>query len=222
MPSLARAAEAGEEPAGSWLTLGFFAANFVAFLFILIRFALPLARSFFADRAASIRASLEKAQSAMAEADALARAAEARKAGLDAELARIKAELEAETAYQIARIGEIAQGAHRTTEARHRDYRGRDNRGGAAPRAREAGGGGGRSCARPDRAQLQRRRSGPPDRGLHGQARAGGAAMKGSRVAKRYARALLEIARARTGGEVGRRTRAAGALWSTRRNSARG
>ena len=109
MPSLARAAEAGKEPAGSWLTLGFFAANFVAFLFILIRFALPLARSFFTDRAASIRASLEKAQSAMAEADALARAAEARKAALDAELARIKAGFETETSYQIARIGEIAK-----------------------------------------------------------------------------------------------------------------
>jgi len=118
IPSLARAAGAGKEPAGSWLTLGFFAVNFVAFLLILIRFAVPLARSFFSARAASIRASLEKAESAMAEAATAARAAEARKAALDAELARIKGEFETETSYQIARVHEIAQ-AH--TERLRRD-----------------------------------------------------------------------------------------------------
>jgi F0F1-type ATP synthase membrane subunit b/b' len=118
MPSIARAAEASKEPAGSWLTLGFFAANFVAFLFILIRFALPLAKSFFTDRATSIRTSLGKAESALAEAGALAHAAEARKAALDAELARLKAEFATETSYQIARVREIAQ-AH--TERLRRD-----------------------------------------------------------------------------------------------------
>ncbi len=109
MPAVARAAESGAEPKGSWLTLGFFAANFVAFLFILIYYAVPLARSFFTDRAASIRASLGKAESALAEADTLARAAEARKAALESELARIKAEFDAQTNYQLARIRELAK-----------------------------------------------------------------------------------------------------------------
>ncbi|MHB8384096.1 MAG: F0F1 ATP synthase subunit B family protein [Candidatus Binataceae bacterium] len=109
MPSLALAAESGSEQAGSWVTLGFFAANFAAFLFILIYFAVPLARSFFTDRAASIRASLGRAESALAEADAIARAAEARKAALESDLARIKAEFETETNFQIARLRELAK-----------------------------------------------------------------------------------------------------------------
>ncbi|MGC1678295.1 MAG: hypothetical protein WA740_12275 [Candidatus Binataceae bacterium] len=109
MPGIARAAESGAEPTGSWLTLGFFTANFAAFVIILIYYAIPLARSFFTDRAASIRATLGKAESALAEADALARAAEARKAALESELARIKAEFDAQTNYQLARIRELAK-----------------------------------------------------------------------------------------------------------------
>jgi F0F1-type ATP synthase membrane subunit b/b' len=109
MPKVVCAAEGAVEPTGSWLTLGFFTANFVAFLFILIYFAVPLARSFFTDRAASIRASLGKAESALAEAEANARAAEARKAALESELARIRAEFETQTNYQIARVRELAK-----------------------------------------------------------------------------------------------------------------
>ncbi len=109
VPSAAHAAEGGSESGGSWLTLGFFALNFAAFLFVAIYFALPLARSFFTSRADSIRASLDSARNALDEAQTLARDAEARTAALDAELARIKAEFETETNYQIARIREIAQ-----------------------------------------------------------------------------------------------------------------
>ncbi|MGH7780411.1 MAG: hypothetical protein ACREQR_11345 [Candidatus Binataceae bacterium] len=109
MPSIARAAEnAAAEPSGSWLTLGFFAANFVAFLFIVLNYAAPLARSFFTDRATAIRTSLGKAEGALIEAEAQARAAEARKAALESELARIKGEFEAETNYQVARVRELA------------------------------------------------------------------------------------------------------------------
>ncbi|HVA79424.1 MAG TPA: hypothetical protein VNF29_00690 [Candidatus Binataceae bacterium] len=114
IPSVAGAAETAAETPGSWLTLGFFAANFAAFLFIVIRFAAPLARSFFTDRAASIRSSLEKSQRALAEAEALAGAAESRKSALAAELARVKVEFETETNFQAARIRELARaGAER-------------------------------------------------------------------------------------------------------------
>ena len=53
-PRIAMAATEAPEERGSWLLLFFFTINFILFVFILGYFAVPLARKFFADRAATI------------------------------------------------------------------------------------------------------------------------------------------------------------------------
>ena len=108
-PSAARAAAEAEEPQGSWLLLLFFTINFILFVFVLGYFAVPLARKFFADRAATIRTGLSRAERAFAEAQDLANKAAARMAALEAELKKTASEIEEETAFQLAKVAELAK-----------------------------------------------------------------------------------------------------------------
>ncbi len=107
-PQVALAAEEAREDHGSWLLLLFFTINFALFVYVLMHFAAPAVKKFFADRASTIRSGLSRAESAFSEAQDLANKAVARMAALDAELKKLGAELDAETAFQAARIREIA------------------------------------------------------------------------------------------------------------------
>src|SRR5437879_5607082 len=102
------AAEGGEEAGGSWVMLAFFAINFAVFAAILVYYAAPMARKFFADRASRIKADLARVDSAFKEAQDLANRAAAKMAQLEAELKRLAEELEAETAFQAKKIHETA------------------------------------------------------------------------------------------------------------------
>jgi F-type H+-transporting ATPase subunit b len=108
-PRIALAATEAPEEHGSWLLLFFFTINFILFVFILGYFAAPVARKFFADRAATIRTGLSRAERAFAEAQDLANKAAARIAALEAELKKTAAEIEQETAFQLARVAELAK-----------------------------------------------------------------------------------------------------------------
>ncbi|MGA7618373.1 hypothetical protein [Candidatus Binatus sp.] len=117
-PDAAFAAEDAGAEHGSWLLLGFFAINFIVFVWLLVYFAGPPARKFFADRAVTIRTGLSRAASAFAEAEDLANKAAARMATLAAELKKAADELERETAFQVGKVAELAKS---TAERIHRD-----------------------------------------------------------------------------------------------------
>ena len=108
-PRIALAAAEAPQERGSWMLLLFFTINFILFVFVLVYFAAPLARKFFADRAASIRTGLSRAERAFAEAQDLANKAAARMAALEAELKKTAAEIEEETAFQVKRVAELAK-----------------------------------------------------------------------------------------------------------------
>jgi F0F1-type ATP synthase membrane subunit b/b' len=117
-PQAAHAAEEAGAERGSWLLLGFFVINFILFVGVLVYFAGPVARKFFADRAVTIRTALSRAASAFAEAQDLANKAAARAAALEADLKQLADELENETALQVGRVAELAKS---TAERIHRD-----------------------------------------------------------------------------------------------------
>jgi len=108
-PGAAFAAEDAGAEHGSWLLLTFFAINFILFVAVLVHFAGPPARKFFADRAVTIRTALSRAAKAFAEAEELANKAAARMAALSAELKKLADELEQETAFQLGKVGELAK-----------------------------------------------------------------------------------------------------------------
>ena len=108
-PRIALAAAEAAEERGSWTLLLFFTINFLLFVFVLLYFAAPLARKFFADRAATIRTGLSRAERAFTEAQDLANKAAARMAALEAELKKTAAEIEEETAFQVTRVAELAK-----------------------------------------------------------------------------------------------------------------
>lgn len=108
-PSLALAAEGGGEESGSWLVLVFYATNFGLFVWIVFRYAAPLARKFFIDRASGIRAMLQSAERAVGDAQELYDRAAGLLRELGAEKSRLAKELEEETAYLLRRIGESAR-----------------------------------------------------------------------------------------------------------------
>jgi F0F1-type ATP synthase membrane subunit b/b' len=110
-PQVAIAAEAAAEEGGSWSVFAFFAINFILFAAVLIYFAGPPARKFFADRAATIRGGLSRAESAFKDAQDLANKAAAKLAALDAELKQLADEMAKETEFQVARVEEIAKTA---------------------------------------------------------------------------------------------------------------
>jgi F0F1-type ATP synthase membrane subunit b/b' len=110
-PVAAFAAEDAGAEHGSWLLLAFFAINFALFAWVLVHYAGPAARKFFADRAGTIRTALSRASSALAEAEDLANKAAARMAALSAELKKVGDELEQETAFQLAKVADLAKSA---------------------------------------------------------------------------------------------------------------
>ncbi|MGB8684795.1 MAG: hypothetical protein WCD12_18095 [Candidatus Binatus sp.] len=117
-PRAALAAEQAPAEHGSWLLLMFFAINFALFVWVLVHFAGPVLKKFFADRAVTIRTALSRAQSAFAEAEDLANKAAARMAALAAELKKLADELEEETAFQVGKVADLAKS---TAERIHRD-----------------------------------------------------------------------------------------------------
>lgn len=110
MPAVAFAAEGEGSPEnpGSWVLLLFFAINFAIFVFILARYAVPPARTFFRDRAQRIRSELDRVGSALKEAEEYANRAAARLSRLEQEIAVLTKELEDETVFQIGKLREAA------------------------------------------------------------------------------------------------------------------
>jgi F0F1-type ATP synthase membrane subunit b/b' len=108
-PTLAFCAEGGAAEGGSWLALVFYVINFAIFVYILARYAAPLAVKFFHERAVEIRNTANLSESGLRSASQTAAQAEAEVTGLEAEKARILAEMRAETAREAARIRELGQ-----------------------------------------------------------------------------------------------------------------
>jgi len=108
-PTLAFCAEGAAAESGSWIALIFYVINFSAFIYILARYAAPLAVKFFHERAAEIRKTIDLSESGLRSASQTAEQAEAEVAGLEAEKARLLAEMRAESARQAARIRELGQ-----------------------------------------------------------------------------------------------------------------
>jgi F-type H+-transporting ATPase subunit b len=108
-PTLALAAEGGVEERGTWGALFFYVVNFLLFLGILWKYAVPAARSFFKDRATGIRETLSKADAAYRTAQELANRAAERMAKLEAEKSQISSDLADETVFQVGRIYDLAR-----------------------------------------------------------------------------------------------------------------
>jgi F-type H+-transporting ATPase subunit b len=113
VPLAAWCAEAGSEArdGGSWLSLLFYVVNFALFVWILVRFAGGPVRKFFADRADAINDATARAEAALTEAQDLANRSAERMSRLGAEKKRLRADLDAETAYMANRIRELAREA---------------------------------------------------------------------------------------------------------------
>jgi len=110
-PATGWCAESGGESAGggSWLSLLFYIINFAVFVWILMRYAAPAARKFFAERAGGIRETFARAETTCREAqDLVSRSAE-RMSQLDAEKKQLRSDLDAETGYIANRIRELAR-----------------------------------------------------------------------------------------------------------------
>jgi F-type H+-transporting ATPase subunit b len=113
LPAPAMAAERAAE-SGSWVTLLLFVINFSIFIFVLARFAAPMAGKFFKDRSSQIRGTLSRATATFQEAQDLANRAAKLSAGLEAEKARLAKDFDDETAIQARAIVELARaGAER-------------------------------------------------------------------------------------------------------------
>src|SRR5215472_4671920 len=110
-PTLAFCAEGAAAESGSWVALLFYIFNFGLFVYILARYAGPLTIKFFRDRANEIRESIRLSESGFRSATQTAEEAEAEVAGLEAEKARILAEMRAETVREVARMRELGQRA---------------------------------------------------------------------------------------------------------------
>jgi F0F1-type ATP synthase membrane subunit b/b' len=113
LPAAGRCAESGGGEAaaggGSWLSLLFYVINFAVFVWILVHYAGPRARKFFADRAGGIKETFARAEATLKEAQDLANRAAERMSRLEAEKKQLRADLDAETAYIANRIREMAR-----------------------------------------------------------------------------------------------------------------
>jgi|SRR5271166_14841 len=107
-PALGFCAERAPE-GGSWVALLFYIINFALFVFILVHYAAPAFRKFFADRSGRIIANLDRSQTNFRSATDTARQAETQLASLEAEKARLLTEMNEETARDVARIQELGQ-----------------------------------------------------------------------------------------------------------------
>jgi F0F1-type ATP synthase membrane subunit b/b' len=94
---------------GSWLSLFFYVINFAVFVWILVHYAGPAARKFFADRAGGIRETFARAEATYKEAQDLANRMAERMARLEAEKQQLRTDLDAETGYIANRIREMAR-----------------------------------------------------------------------------------------------------------------
>jgi F0F1-type ATP synthase membrane subunit b/b' len=111
-PALAFCAEnAAATEAGSWFALLFYVINFSLFVVIIVRYAGPAIKGFFRDRAVGIRQNMQRADSALLQAQERASRAAEQMSGLDAEKAKIASEMADETVYQVGRIYDMAQEA---------------------------------------------------------------------------------------------------------------
>ena len=111
-PALAFCAEnAAATEAGSWFALLFYVINFSLFLVIIVRYAGPAIKGFFRDRAVGIRQNMQRADSALLQAQERASRAAEQMSRLDAEKARIASEMTDETVYQVGRIYDMAREA---------------------------------------------------------------------------------------------------------------
>ncbi|HVB83008.1 MAG TPA: ATP synthase F0 subunit B [Candidatus Binataceae bacterium] len=111
LPAAGWCAEGGGEAAGggSWLSLLFYVFNFAVFAWILVHYAGPAARKFFADRAGGIKETFARAEATYKEAQDLANRAAERMSKLEAEKEQLHADLDAETVYIANRIREMAR-----------------------------------------------------------------------------------------------------------------
>lgn len=91
------------------LTLGFFAINFLIFVYVLRRFTGNLIRRKLKERRATVVDALEEARSAKAEADRLRQEYEQKLAALAAEEERVKTEAAAAAEQERARLLEDAE-----------------------------------------------------------------------------------------------------------------
>ncbi len=110
-PTLAFCAEGAAEGGGSWLALLFYIINFAIFVYLLVHYAGPLTIGFFRERSRTIRENLKLSEANFREASQTANAAEAEIAGLEAEKARLLAEMRAETSREVARLREAGAAA---------------------------------------------------------------------------------------------------------------
>jgi F0F1-type ATP synthase membrane subunit b/b' len=108
LPTSGWCAEGGDAGGGSWTSLLFYVFNFVVFVWILMRYAGPAARKFFADRAGGIKETFARAESTLKEAQDLANRAAERMSRLEAEKQQLRSDLDAETAYIASRIRQMA------------------------------------------------------------------------------------------------------------------
>jgi F0F1-type ATP synthase membrane subunit b/b' len=87
----------------------FYIINFAVFVWILMRYAAPAARKFFAERAGGIRETFARAETTYREAQDLVNRAGERMSQLEAEKKQLRADLDAETGYIANRIRELAR-----------------------------------------------------------------------------------------------------------------
>jgi F0F1-type ATP synthase membrane subunit b/b' len=111
-PALAFCAEnAAPAEAGSWFALLFYVINFSLFVVIIVRYAGPAIKGFFRNRAVGIRNNMERADSALLDAQERANRAAEQMSGLEADKAKIASEMADETVYQVGRIYDMAREA---------------------------------------------------------------------------------------------------------------
>jgi F-type H+-transporting ATPase subunit b len=105
-PALVFAADSPQEE-GTWSALIFYAINFLLFIWIVKRVGGPQIKEFFRTRAKGIRENMSRAEKAFKDAQGLFERAADRLKSLEAEKARIAAELAEETSYQVKQINEL-------------------------------------------------------------------------------------------------------------------
>jgi F0F1-type ATP synthase membrane subunit b/b' len=111
LPATGWCAEGSGEAAGggSWMSLLFYVFNFAVFVWILVHYAGPTARKFFADRAGGIKETFARAEATFKEAQDLANRAAERMSRLEAEKKQLRADLDAETGYIANRVREMGR-----------------------------------------------------------------------------------------------------------------
>jgi F0F1-type ATP synthase membrane subunit b/b' len=113
LPTASWCAESGaESTGGSWVSLIFYVINFALFIALIgwanRRFGRP-AQGFFSSRARSIKETLARAEAACRDAEKLARQSAERMASLDDDKRKLRADIDAETAYIVSRIRQMGR-----------------------------------------------------------------------------------------------------------------